>query len=1525
MITESKRTVGTWSMLFQRALPLCNDVEEAVLCADIALSSLSKEDIITLYENKTPQENKERISQEELSTFFAYDVHNRKAQGILNRSLQSVKGLTVSAKKDLESILKRKSKDPSKAILEFIDKYRVQLAKLLTTTQLASVLEGAREVAKGIPTLAVFAGATNLPPSLEPKDAVVLVDRLKKLSVEDRAKAIYDLPSDQQTYAQHAVAAAEAGGMEPPPLVRVSSYESDDIHLPTIEEAVKSLSERNVVTRQQFDELDAAARTKAFTVANVSAEETLTKIRDSLSENVKEGVDYETWRKKVMEDVDQGTFLSEAHQETVFRTNVQSAFSDGQMTVLRHPLVRSGFPYSAYDSIHDGRRRENHGKLEKLGIQGTNVYRNDDPVFQTFRPPWDYNDRCGWTPMTIRQAAEKGIEEAKKWLDTGVEPTDKAHVPMPDFAPPPEFQRALASAPLSIRLSLQSIEVFNSPAPHDDRGQALSVTEDTYPRNASNQFLDKFLVAEAARSKAKHEELRESLPEDQRWKLDRCVGWLQSGGTIHHPKERPGLAINISGLVDSKDWLEYSFKADAYDKWLERDQVRRDWKADVEKFTKTLRHSEPAAVAYRGLAAIGVDDTITETREAVDEVLGKYNSYLDELDSQFESIGATEQEVRTTARLRRSVNLDITNAVEKYIHLRKTSDDKSLISDSLNNLLDTFQSTTTKVNSSYEEVVECVCKRIEDDTSADEEPEEPQEPNEEGEQRSDPIMLAIGGQPRNAPSEIIYRFAHFRSKYSDTVILNVRTGIQNKLGHVPNIQLPQGTQLTVVGEDREQDGTRSIIAAVTKWGGNVSMSIGDKAQSPEEEKEERSTIIAGILVALFGNGAIDVAKELFKKSPDGDINAAFANGPPQVQRRYGRRPGPGWTAHGVTGRGVQIWIWGQNNQAGAAQQPPAPQQPAAPAAPAPSPTPQTPPPVAVPTPTPPTPPPAQPQAAQLRAGGQRARFQSIQAYNAAMAKLSAGQQLTQADKLSLATKLTNMPTPMLRSLHGALVQPGMPGPHFTRPGHINAIKNIINPPPQTPAPPVVGPGPGVGGAPGPMPSGLQVRPPAPTPAQMPSGLQVKPPAAPQVPQGPPQPTTPAVPKSTQKQVWTTGQAQPGTSLNGIPFAPAPPKFWEKTPDVDVKEPPPLKTVNRVGVLIQEPDGRMWIVQPTNGFGNRNHTLPGGTVEKGLTNQQNALKEVWEETGLQVEITGHAGDFEDSNNGNNGRLYIGKRVGGAPWDAKIESFIIDQKTGKPAAESETVTLVPPEEAAKLLHRTDDLAQLMVVHPMPVKTPTTGAGSNPLKKLVAALAPKAEAYTSKKHVGDGYLHAVQEMRGFNAKPKVISKQDFDTLLTQGGHIEMHRGIGKGGGKTGQQFADQFRDGDHFPGYGCFGNGTYADSTPHNNPRGNAAAGYASFSSRSGGAIVRIALPKTAKIIKQSELEKMVSHPPSGYSTIGGHTTRDQWLGLHAALAGYDAIEVDGKSASHGSYGKGFYVILNRGACVVQKENVTNETIK
>jgi len=403
-----------------------------------------------------------------LSAYFAHDIFDRRAQGILNRTMTVAKQLSATAKRELRDALQ--SADPSEMghqVVTFVNKYRLQLADLLGTTQLAALLAGASEVAERLPPLPQAGSAPPPPPTLPPDEAQSLLFRLRAMPQGERDRAIYELPPAEQHYVQQSLGSSES---IPPtrPFTPQAPPGGERVHYPIIEEAARELARKNVVTRPVFDKLDDAARQKAFTVAGVDAQETLTKIRDALAENVAEGADVEAFREKVLEQVAPGTFLSEGHLENVARTNIQRAFSDGQETVLSHPFVRSGFPYRARDAIHDNRVRENHLALEKLGIQGTNIYRAGDPVWQMFRVPWDYNDRCADTPITIRQAAERGITEAQEWLRTGVEPSPPAFVPMPSFQPPPGFQRALESAPLSIRLAATLPSAPTGPELHED-------------------------------------------------------------------------------------------------------------------------------------------------------------------------------------------------------------------------------------------------------------------------------------------------------------------------------------------------------------------------------------------------------------------------------------------------------------------------------------------------------------------------------------------------------------------------------------------------------------------------------------------------------------------------------------------------------------------------------------------------------------------------------------------------------------------------------------------------------------------------------------------------------------------------------------------------------------------------------------------------------------------------------------------------------------------------------------------------
>lgn len=229
---------------------------------------------------------------------------------------------------------------------------------------------------------------------------------------------------------------AESGDeYSPEPLVR----------FPAAEAAARSLLERRAMTRAEFDGLTLDARRAAFTVARVSSLDALEKIQRALADDALTGGTLAEFRTAVHEAV-QTSALADAHLETVWRTNLAAAETSGLMRVLSDPMVADEFPYLEYHAVHDARVRPEHLAMETLGIQGTNIYRRDDPIWELFLPPWDYNCRCAIVPLSLEDAAAKGIREAQEWLRAGIPPARPAWVKQPDFAPPAGWTRNLIGA-----------------------------------------------------------------------------------------------------------------------------------------------------------------------------------------------------------------------------------------------------------------------------------------------------------------------------------------------------------------------------------------------------------------------------------------------------------------------------------------------------------------------------------------------------------------------------------------------------------------------------------------------------------------------------------------------------------------------------------------------------------------------------------------------------------------------------------------------------------------------------------------------------------------------------------------------------------------------------------------------------------------------------------------------------------------------------------------------------------------------
>lgn len=117
---------------------------------------------------------------------------------------------------------------------------------------------------------------------------------------------------------------------------------------------------------------------------------------------------------------------------------------------------------------------------------------------------------------------------------------------------------------------------------------------------------------------------------------------------------------------------------------------------------------------------------------------------------------------------------------------------------------------------------------------------------------------------------------------------------------------------------------------------------------------------------------------------------------------------------------------------------------------------------------------------------------------------------------------------------------------------------------------------------------------------------------------------------------------------------------------------PAGSKRAAGVVVREPDGRVWIVAPSNAFGGYLATFPKGTIESGMSPQATALVEALEESGLRVRLCQHLVDVKRTQSYT--RYYLAERVGGHPADMGWET--------------QAVMLVPQEQLPQWLNSSYD---------------------------------------------------------------------------------------------------------------------------------------------------------------------------------------------------------------------------------------------
>ena len=164
---------------------------------------------------------------------------------------------------------------------------------------------------------------------------------------------------------------------------------------------------RRPVLRESAAQTERDARLRAFRVAGITSVNLITEVHQAIDDAIANGETLDEFKKRV------GAKLAEAwgapnarRVETIFRTNVQSAYNAGRYAEMTRPAVLAVRPFWKFVAILDERTT---GTCSPLN--GT-IVRHDDAFWRTHFPPLHFN--CRSTVVSLSRGEAERAGGAKK-------------------------------------------------------------------------------------------------------------------------------------------------------------------------------------------------------------------------------------------------------------------------------------------------------------------------------------------------------------------------------------------------------------------------------------------------------------------------------------------------------------------------------------------------------------------------------------------------------------------------------------------------------------------------------------------------------------------------------------------------------------------------------------------------------------------------------------------------------------------------------------------------------------------------------------------------------------------------------------------------------------------------------------------------------------------------------------------------------------------------------------------------------
>ncbi len=164
-------------------------------------------------------------------------------------------------------------------------------------------------------------------------------------------------------------------------------------------------------------------------MANIAEKDVLRDAQKLVLKAITDGTTLEEFKKEWSGfSEEHGLSVEKPHLvETMYRSEVGRAYGAGKVTALRDPDVKQYFPMWQYVAIDDDRVRDEHIALEGFTAEP------DDPFWLSHTPPWDWNCRCSFIPLTQRRIDRDGIEPSGTVEVDGVEQDPRAWPTSPGY------------------------------------------------------------------------------------------------------------------------------------------------------------------------------------------------------------------------------------------------------------------------------------------------------------------------------------------------------------------------------------------------------------------------------------------------------------------------------------------------------------------------------------------------------------------------------------------------------------------------------------------------------------------------------------------------------------------------------------------------------------------------------------------------------------------------------------------------------------------------------------------------------------------------------------------------------------------------------------------------------------------------------------------------------------------------------------------------------------------------------------